>query len=339
MFIISIKRQKTPHHILRGGSYGRQRLAKRALILLVEDNEPQARVTGDFLKQSGYDVVWAKDGKSAIKNSKTMEIEAVLLDLNLPDMNGTEVCKWLKKNPDTKGLPVIMLTEKGSLQDKVTGFESGADDYLPKPYNEIELNARIYAALRTKGLQDELRMKNRQLEELLERVKMLAITDPLTEVYNRRQFENIISVEFDRTRRYRFPLSCLMVDVDRFKLINDEHGHQTGDLVLKELAKLISMNIRNVDVLARWGGEEFVVLMPHTDSESAHLSSLRLLKKVSEHEYPRISGGITVSIGVASADSPEIETSEHLIHRADLAMYEAKKNGRNRVELAVRGGS
>jgi DNA-binding response OmpR family regulator len=139
----------------------------KARILLVEDNQPQADITREFLERNGYEVVWAKDGTSAIKAVKTSPIDVILLDLILPDINGNEVCRWLKVNNETKGIPIIMLTVKSSLEDKVTSIEAGADDFLPKPYNEIELNATIYAALRTKAFQDELREWNKQLEVVI----------------------------------------------------------------------------------------------------------------------------------------------------------------------------
>ncbi len=146
-------------------------------ILLVEDNEAQAGLTKEVLQRSGYEVVWSRDGVSAIKAVVTTSPDVVLLDLILPGMSGTEVCRWIKHNNDTKGIPVIMLTALSSVDDKASGIKAGADDYLPKPYNDIELNAKIYAALRTKALQDELRQKNRQLSDLLAKVEALALTD------------------------------------------------------------------------------------------------------------------------------------------------------------------
>lgn len=307
----------------------------KAKILLVEDSATQAKTTKDFLEKSGYEVVWAENGMAAFKLAKTKQVDLVLLDRVLPDMDGNEVCRWLKLDHDTRMIPIIMLTVKDSTKDKITGLESGADDYLPKPYNEIELNARIYAALRTKTLQDELRRKNRQLEDMLTRVETLAITDPLTGLFNRRRFENILELEYKKTQRYQTPLSCLMIDIDHFKSINDTYGHHTGDAVLKEVALIIQRNIREVDTAARWGGEEFVVLMPTITHELAISPATRILKAVAGHAFPDITGRtVTVSIGIAGVPKPGVETGEMLVHAADLAMYEAKKMGRNRFEIA-----
>ncbi len=308
----------------------------KATILLVEDSETQAKTTRLFLEKSGYEVLWAENGMAAFKLAKTRHIDLVLLDRVLPDMDGNEVCRWLKLDQDTKVVPILMLTIKDSASDKVTGLESGADDYLPKPYNEIELNARIYAALRTKTLQDELRTKNRQLEDMLTRVEVLAITDPLTGLFNRRRFETILELEYKKTARYQTPLSCLMIDIDHFKSINDTFGHHKGDTVLKEVALIIQRSIREVDTAARWGGEEFAVLIPTINRESAVQPAKRVLKAVSEYAFPDITDRkITVSIGIADVPNPKVDSGSKLVQMADLAMYEAKKKGRNRIELAA----
>lgn len=306
-----------------------------AKILLVEDDKVQARVTKDSLESTGHEVILAEDGKSAIKIAKTDNVDLILLDLVLPDINGNEVCRWLKLNQDTRGIPIIMLTVKSSTMEKVEGLKAGADDYLPKPYNEIELNARIYACLRTKALRDELRDKNRELEEVLSRVEVLAVTDPLTELFNRRHFETIIEKEYNRTARYKSPTSCLMIDVDNFKSVNDEYGHRTGDIVLKELAEIIKNCLRRVDTIARWGGEEFVALLPGTDKISAQQAASRILRAISSHSFSGITRRITVSIGISSVPDSSIDGAEKFIDVADLALYKAKSKGRNRIELMM----
>lgn len=303
-------------------------------ILLVEDDKLQSITTKEYLESNGYNVILAEDGKSAIKIVKTQQIQLILLDLVLPDIDGSEVCRWLKLNEDTKGIPIIMLTVKSSTPDKVAGLHAGADDYLAKPYNETELNARIYASLRTKALQDELKKKNRQLEEVLAKVEFLAITDPLTGLYNRRHFEIMIEKEFNRTARYNSPTSCLMIDIDYFKRINDEYGHRAGDTVLKEIADLLKRCLRKIDTVARWGGEEFVVLLPGTNKKGATDASSRILGAISEHQFSGIQRQITVSIGIAAVPGCPADSAEKLIDASDNAMYEAKSKGRNRIELA-----
>jgi diguanylate cyclase (GGDEF)-like protein len=309
------------------------RTVAKAKILLVEDDPVQANVAKEYLESSGYEIMWADSGKGAIKIAKTKQLDLILLDMILPDLSGNEVCRWLKLNEDTKGIPIIILSVKGSTEEKVSGLEAGAEDYLPKPYNEIELNARIYACLRTKALQDELREKNRQLEEVLLKVEQLAITDPLTELFNRRRFEAALENEFKRTMRYGSPNSCLMIDIDFFKKINDEFGHHTGDFVLKETAQVIKSCIRDIDVIARWGGEEFIVLLPETKKEEALGVATRILEVIAGHAFSHITRQITVSIGLAGVPDSSIDTAEKLIHASDLSMYEAKSKGRNRIEI------
>jgi diguanylate cyclase (GGDEF)-like protein len=310
-------------------------IVAKANILLVEDNKTQSGVIKAYLEKSGYQVVCVGDGMSAFKAAKTNTVDIILLDRLLPDMDGSEVCRWLKLDQSTRDIPIIMLTAKGAISDKISGLESGADDYLPKPFDESELNVRIFAHLRIKMHQDELKQKNRQLEDMLTRVEILAIMDPLTSLYNRRRFESIITNEFKRATRYQLPLSCMMIDIDHFKLINDAHGHQEGDTMLKEIARIIQTTIREVDTPARWGGEEFVVLSTNTSKEKALLAAERLRKTVAGYEFTLTNTKkTTISIGVAGIPDPSIDSQEKMIHAADLAMYEAKKNGRNRVESA-----
>lgn len=305
----------------------------KARILLVEDNKTQATLICECLDRCGYETLHVENGMSAIKAAKTDKVDLILLDLLLPDIDGNEVCRWLKLNHDTKAIPIIMLTAKGESNDKVAGLEAGADDYLQKPFDEHELNARIYARLRVKLQQDELQQKNRQLESMLTQVETLAIMDSLTGLFNRRRFETIIANEFKKSQRYLHPLTCMMIDIDHFKAINDRFGHQAGDVVLREVAQSIQTSIREVDSLARWGGEEFVVLSPNTTTENAIYAAQRILKSVSARTFSGIgTEHVTVSIGVAGVPDAAIETAEKLVHAADLALYEAKRKGRCRVE-------
>ncbi|HMK49510.1 MAG TPA: diguanylate cyclase [Thermodesulfovibrionales bacterium] len=308
----------------------------KATILLVEDDSLQAEQTKSCLEKSGYDVLLADTGRAALKAAKTGNVELILLDRILPDMDGSEVCRWLRLSKDTKIIPIIMLTVKGSVMERVDGLEAGADDYLPKPYSEIELNARIYACLRTKSLRDELKGKNSQLEELLSRMEILSITDSLTDLFNRRHFMTILRKEFERTLRYKFPVSCLMIDVDHFKAVNDQYGHNMGDMVLKEIAHLIKDSLRKADTAARWGGEEFVILLPGTHKQDSFVAASRILRTVSEHDFPGIPEQITISIGMANIPHLRIDSAERLIDASEIALSEAKRKGRNRIEIAAR---
>jgi diguanylate cyclase (GGDEF)-like protein len=303
-------------------------------ILLVEDDKLQADTAREYLEKEGYEITWVENGMSAIKSAKSQSFDLIVLDLVLPDIDGNQLCRWLKNSKDTQDIPIIILSAKCSTKEKVFGLEeAGADDYLPKPYDASELKARIYACLRTKVLQDELRKKNRQLEEVLVKMEILAMTDQLTGLFNRRHFESVIEKEFRRTTRCGTPMSCLMIDIDEFKNINDGYRHHVGDEVLREIAQLMTSCVREVDTVARWGGEEFVILLPETAKEGALRVAWKLLTSVSNHSFSLIDRQVTVSIGLASIPESTIDSSENLIVSSDRALYEAKTNGRNRVEV------
>jgi diguanylate cyclase (GGDEF)-like protein len=286
------------------------------------------------LEKAGHEIVWVENGISAIKAAKTSSFDLIVLDLVLPDLDGKEVCRWLKNTKDTQDIPIIILSAKGTTKEKVVGLEAGADDYLQKPYDPSELKARIYASLRTKVLQDELRKKNRQLEEVLSQMETLAMTDQLTGLFNRRAFLSVLEKEFSRTMRYNHPTSCLMLDIDHFKRINDEYGHNAGDQVLIEISKIMANCLRKSDTVARWGGEEFIIILPETPKENALQIASRILTSVSTAKTFPLPRQITISIGLAGMPDSAIDTSEKLIAAADRALYEAKNRGRNRVEVA-----
>jgi len=302
-------------------------------ILLVEDDKLQAKTTKEYLEKAGYEIVWVENGMSAIKSAKTHSFDLIVLDLVLPDIGGNEVCRWLKNTKDTQDIPIIILSAKGTTKEKIVGLEAGADDYLPKPYEPSELKARIYACLRTKVLQDELKKKNQQLEQVLLQMETLAMTDQLTGLFNRRYFLSVFEKEFSRALRYNHPASCLMIDIDHFKSINDEYGHHAGDQVLIEISQIMTNCLRKSDTLARWGGEEFIILLPETTKENALQVASRLLTSVSTFTFSALPRQVTVSIGLSGMPAPDIDTSERLIAASDHALYKAKNNGRNRIEI------
>jgi diguanylate cyclase (GGDEF)-like protein len=302
-------------------------------ILLVEDDKLQAKVTKEYLEDAGYEIVWVQNGASAIKTAKTGSFDVIVLDLVLPDIGGNEVCRWLKHDKDTQNIPIIILSAKGSAKERVVGLETGADDYLSKPYDPSELKARINASLRTKVLQDELRKKNRQLEEVLSQMETLSMTDQLTGLFNRRAFLTVFEKEFSRTKRYNHSASCLMIDIDHFKRINDTYGHNTGDEVLRELSQVMLNCLRKADTVARWGGEEFIILLPETSKKDALLIASRILTSVSNFKFSSLPGQVTVSIGLAGIPEPDIDTTDKLIAASDNALYQAKAKGRNRIDF------
>jgi len=237
----------------------------------------------------------------------------------MPGLDGYDVCRAIQ----AKGAvapPVIFLTAHGQTTARVAGLDAGAVDYIVKPFDHAELIARVRAALRTKATRDQLAEQ--------------ATRDPLTGLFNRRQFETLSGEAIAVARRYRRPLSCLMIDLDRFKQVNDRLGHAAGDEVLREAAKRFSQVSRGADVLGRYGGEEFVVLLPETEATGAVLVADKLRESLSATpvELERAPLTVTASIG-AAAWSDELLAPADLFAAADEALYRAKELGRNRTEL------
>jgi two-component system, cell cycle response regulator len=307
----------------------------KAKILLIDDSEAQSNQIREALERLGYEVTRAASGMTGLQLARTTSPDLVLLDVVMADIDGFAVCRWLKMNAETREIPVIMLTVRSALADRVEGLNIGADDYLAKPFEDEELEARIFAALRVKAAHAELRERNQQLESMLHSVEALASTDPLTGLFNRRRFADVLKREFAVTRRYRNTLSCLLLDLDHFKSINDRFGHDAGDQVLKEVARRITGSLREVDLAARYGGEEFVILLPHTSKTDARIVAERLLKNVRKQEFNF--GGellsVTTSIGCAGNSDVASDNAEDLVKCADVALYEAKNGGRNRVVM------
>jgi diguanylate cyclase (GGDEF)-like protein len=306
-------------------------------VLVIEDNALHAKKTRMVLESAGYEVLLAESGGTGFKLAKTKPIDLVLLDMVLPDFSGDQICKWLKRDEVTQSIPVIMLTAKDSIDDKVAGLQVGADDYIPKPFSDKELLARIQAGLRVKMRQDELRGMNDQLEDQLKDVVLMAITDAGTGLYNRRHFNELLEKEFSRAKRFSEPLSCLMMDIDHFKKINDTYGHPAGDSVLSEIAALLKKDVRTIEVVARYGGEEFALLLPKTKAKEAVKPAARIAKNISTHQFRGLPPDrvITVSIGIAGLPDTLLTSKEELVRCADFALYKAKRAGRNRIELSV----
>jgi diguanylate cyclase (GGDEF)-like protein len=253
----------------------------------------------------------------------------------MDDLDGFAVCRWLKLHNSTREIPIIMLTVRGEIDDKVHGLQVGADDYLPKPFSDRELEARIFAALRSKTSQTELLERNRQLESMLHHVESLAITDPLTGLFNRRRFTDVLHREVAVTRRYRNALSLLMIDLDHFKLVNDRFGHDAGDEVLRAIAATLTGGLREVDLASRYGGEEFAIIMPHTSKQNACIVARRIARQIEQLEYSFQGEKVrlTASMGVAEVADLQDPNAENLVKASDVALYEAKRAGRNQIVM------
>jgi two-component system, cell cycle response regulator len=231
------------------------------LILVVDDNPDNLEIISTRLRFRGYDVAVAERGEEAIAKVHEVDPDLILLDIMMPDMDGYEVARRIRRKKDLAYIPIIVVTARDSTEDKVTGLDAGADDYLTKPINFPELEARVRSMLRIKRLQDQLEEKNRELEQL-------SIRDGLTGLYNHRHLHELLAEEYERSRRTGEPVSVVMLDLDRFKEVNDTYGHQAGDRVLEELADILRESAREIDRLGRYGGEEFMAILPDSDPEA-----------------------------------------------------------------------
>jgi diguanylate cyclase (GGDEF)-like protein len=304
-------------------------------ILLIEDSPTQARYIGLVLESSGYEVSVAQTGRQGLEMAESNKLDLILLDVVLPDIDGYTVCRRLRQK-SILYVPILMLTEqRTSVEDKVDGLSVGADDYLAKPFDERELLARVVAMLRIKRVIDGLfnRLEEDQQSYLM--LKRLALTDQLTGLYNRHYFTEVLEREFSLAKRHSTSLACFMCDIDFFRDFNTRYGHPTGDWVLQEVSRLMQKTSRQEDVVARYGGDELVALLPLTEMLTARAAAERLRSLIESMSWDSPSGQlhITVSIGVAVYPSPDISQADQLPAHADKALYRAKEMGRNRVVM------
>lgn len=304
-------------------------------ILVVDDSRTVLAMVSDVLTTEGYRVRQAEDGRRALELVGREPPDLVLLDVMMPGMDGYEVCRVLRQQPEY--IPVLMLTAKSDLEDLVRGLDAGADDYISKPFEHLELMARVKTLLRIRTLQKTLVLQNQQLDALNRELQLLSVTDGLTKAYNHRHFQERLKNEFARAKRYGDPLGCVMLDIDNFKAVNDLWGHPVGDRVLVRLVDIIKDDVRGEDLVARYGGEEFALLLPKANREHAAALAERVRERIERERVDVSPEGhlrFTVSAGVAAYDpAGPLQEADQLLHAADVALYRAKARGRNRVEM------
>lgn len=304
----------------------RESAESRGRILVVDDNPDNVEIIATRLRSHDYEVEEASRGEEALERIKANPPDLVLLDVMLPGIDGYAVARTIKSDASLQFIPVILVTARDSTEDKVAGLDAGADDYLTKPINFPELEARVRSMLRIRELQSELEVKNRELERL-------SITDGLTGLYNHRHVHEIVHEEFERAKRSDEPLSVVMLDLDFFKDVNDRYGHQAGDAMLRSMASILRETAREIDKLGRYGGEEFIAVLPGTTTESAAIFAERVREGVARHRFDVDTAELktTISAGVATHPHPAVGDPGDLVRLADEALYAAKDAGRNRV--------
>ncbi|MBC8207084.1 MAG: diguanylate cyclase [Kiritimatiellales bacterium] len=294
-------------------------------ILIVDDMRTNALALASILKAE-WTVKTTQDGKAALQIAEEDPMpDLILLDINMPGMDGYEVCRHLKESEKTRDIPVIFVTAKDDQKDEAFGLGLGAVDYIIKPVNKTIVKARIRNHLALRQALTELALNNEELERL-------ATRDKLTGLYNRRRLDQLMAAEIERAWRYGRPLSIMLLDIDKFKTINDTLGHLVGDTILSETAKQLQNSVRSCDLVGRWGGDEFIIICPETTPDTALPLAERLCRDYAACEFTAVDG-LTASFGVASYR--EGRRADDLFSSADDALYRAKRNGRNQVAQEV----
>jgi len=323
--------------------------APTGTILVVDDTLANLRLLTAMLGEQGYRVRPARSGELALMNAQAAPPDLILLDIKMPDMDGYEVCKQLKANPRTRDIPVIFISAIGQTEEKVKAFTFGGVDYITKPFQVEEVLARVRTHLAMYSLQQQLSTANSRLQESNDQLKseiekrvqiesilqVLATTDDLTNLLNRRHFFELAEKEMTRAKRYQQHFSLLIIDIDNFKTINDKYGHLCGDRVLHVVARCIRQNSRNVDISGRYGGDEFVILLPETQPAFTQVFAERLCQIIPTEleEMEEVTIPITLSIGIANFSGEANITFDNLLDRADEALYIAKQAGRNQFAV------
>jgi len=299
-------------------------------ILIIDDSAAVRGQIVQTLRNAGtFDRYFeAQDGIEGFKTLTAVRVDLIICDLEMPRMDGFKFISLLGSREHLRDIPVIMLTGREDQDLKIKGLEQGAVDYVTKPFDAGELVARVRVQQKIKALQDELRRSNEMLKEL-------SNTDYLTHLYNRRFIMDALENEFQRIRRKGGHLSLIIADIDHFKRVNDTYGHQQGDMVLVELARVTKEELRRYDIAARYGGEEFLFLLPEAAVEEAHVVAERLRAAVEGMRFAPPMGDlvVTISLGLATYPGKPMDSADELIRAADAALYLAKERGRNRTEV------
>ena len=297
---------------------------KKPTILVVDDMTTTLLLLHDLLKDT-YEVKIAKSGTKALEILESPnDIDLILLDIEMPDINGYDVCKRIKNNETIKNIPIIFITGRTSQEDEEYGLNLGAIDYITKPFNNAIVKLRIKNYL-------DLKIKNDMLEKL-------SMYDGLTNIRNRRYFDETFEKTFSEIKRDKKSLAVLMIDIDFFKPYNDNYGHGQGDETLRKVAKALEKTIKRAsDFVARYGGEEFVILLKDINKDGVEAVANNLLNAIRElkitHEFSKIENYVTVSIGVSYYNSSSDITKLELLLKADETLYNVKNSGRNNFAI------
>lgn len=307
-------------------------------ILIVDDTPANLRLLSRMLVEQGYKVRPVPDGPLALAAASAEPPDLILLDICMPGMDGYEICGRLKADAQTRDIPVIFISSVREVDAKVRAFAAGGVDYVTKPYNVEEVLARVETHLALRNLQKSLQEANEVKTVLLEQLRQQADLleqqtreDCLTGLYNRRELDQRLALEFQRTRRFGHPLTVVMADIDFFKGVNDRFSHQVGDEVLKAVAGILQGSCRVTDFVARYGGEEFTLFLPETTVTNGVVLCEKIRRAIEAYDWDRIQPDLTVTISMGLAEDRGLTDHDALLRAADDKLYEAKHSGRNQV--------
>lgn len=300
--------------------------SEKAKILVVDDKPSSYERIVKYLSAENR-ITLVSDPREALLKAADNDFDAAIISLSLADMDALRLCAQLKSLEKTRMLPLLIVSEIDQEQKVIQALDMGINDYVRRPVDRNELLARVRTQVRRKRF-------NLLLRDSVQQTIEMAVTDSLTGLNNRRYLDSHLPGMIEKAQERNSPLSLIICDIDHFKQVNDNHGHDVGDEVIAEFARRIKKNVRNIDLACRFGGEEFVVAMPETDIKTARIVAERIRNEISMHPFVVDQGGkqlaVTVSLGVASLEAPD-DTPESLLKRADNGLYQAKRGGRNMV--------
>jgi len=305
-------------------------IARDFKVLVADDSPIYRKLVEHTLSEKQYALLFAKSGREAIDLFSEHQPSLVITDWMMPDLSGIQLCEHIRNHPRQTYTYLIILTGITEKNKLVKGLAAGADDYLTKPFHSDELLARVGVGHRIVELHRQLEAKNSLLEEL-------ALTDPLTGLPNRRAIEEWATRQLSGAARYGFSFLVVLADVDHFKAVNDTHGHDAGDAVLKKFADILKTNSRRSDICGRIGGEEFLFILTHTTQENAVvvIERIRAQLEAAKFDFGGSSLTVTASFGLAGFEGTQAPDFKRLVSQADAALYAAKRSGRNRIEIAA----